>query len=214
MPNPKITTAPSDAIAVRDIPVLALRATVAPGTVDEEARTVDVVWSTGARVLRGFFDKFFEELSLDPKHVRMERINNGAPFLKSHRGFDLDAVIGVVESGSAKVDGKQGTATIRFSKRDDDEDADRVFRKIRDGIIQNVSVGYNVHRFEQVEGGDEEIPVYRAVDWEPFEISAVAMGRGRRGRFPKRPPAWTIATNQTPVNSSEAPQPPRRQRPP
>ncbi|MEM9684760.1 MAG: HK97 family phage prohead protease, partial [Pseudomonadota bacterium] len=157
-----------------NLPPLEFRAEVRPGSIDEEKRTVEVVWSTGARVLRGYYNRYYEELSLDREHVRLDRLNNGAPFLNSHQGWTLDTVMGVVVD--ADVDGQRGTATVRFAKAEDDEEADRVFRKIADGIVRNVSVGYHVHRFEQVEGGDEEIPVYRATDWEPFEISAVSMG--------------------------------------
>jgi hypothetical protein len=170
-------TGAGEKIATRDLPPLTLRATIRPGSIDPEKRTVEVVWTTGARVLRGFFDRYYEELSLDPKHVRLQRLNNGAPFLNAHNGYELGAVMGVVEAGSAKLEsGKQGTARVRFAKAADDAEADKVFRKIQDGIIQNVSVGYRVHKYEKQEGGDGQIPVYRATDWEPFEISAVPMG--------------------------------------
>lgn len=155
---------------VIELPNLHMRAAFVPGTFDAEKRTVDVVFSTGARVLRGFWDQYWEELSMEPKAVRMDRLNGGASVLNSHRSHDLMDVIGVVERGSAKVDGKEGRATIRFSTR---EDVQPIVRDVEAGIIQNISVGYAVHRFEMVEGGDEKIPVYRATDWEPFEISFV-----------------------------------------
>lgn len=168
-------TQSSETIQTRNVPSLALRAAVRPGSVDAEARTVEVVWTSGARVLRGFFDKFYEELSLDPKHVRMERLASGrAPVLDSHSSWRVEDILGVVES--ARLEKKQGIAVLRFPRAEDDEAADRIFRKLQDGILGNVSVGYRVHRFEKVEGGDEEIPVYRAVDWEPYEISIVGMG--------------------------------------
>lgn len=164
----------SELVTTRELPPLHLRASFRPSTVNEETRTVEVVWTTGARVLRGFFDPFYEELSLDPKHVRMDRLTSGrAPLLAAHDGRSLDGVIGVVEN--ARVDGKQGIATVRFPKAEDDEEADKIFRKVRDGIIGNVSVGYRVYKFEKVEGGEEKIPVYRAVDWEPYELSLVGM---------------------------------------
>lgn len=158
----------------REIGPLSLRAEVAPDSLDEEKRTVDVVWSTGARVMRGFWDRYWEELSLDPEHVRMGRLEGGAPLLDAHNGWALDGVIGVVES--ARLEGGQGIATVRFARAEDDEDADKVFRKVKDGVIRNVSVGYRVHRLEMVEDADDEIPVYRATDWEPYEISLVPMG--------------------------------------
>jgi hypothetical protein len=52
----------------------------------QEKRTVQVVWTTGARVKRGYFEPYYEELSLDPKHVRMDRLSSGnAPLLNTHR---------------------------------------------------------------------------------------------------------------------------------
>jgi HK97 family phage prohead protease len=159
----------------RDIPPLHLRAAVRPGSIDAEKRTAEVVWTTGAAVLRGFFDKFWEELSLDPAHVRMQRLNNGAPLLDSHDGYSgASAVLGVVES--ARLEKGQGTAVVRFAKAEDDPNADAVFRKVKDGILQNVSVGYRTFKMEKVAGGDTEIPTYRAIDWEPYEISVVPMG--------------------------------------
>ncbi len=149
-------------------PRLSVRAGFVPNSFNEEARTVEVTWSTGARVLRGFWDRFYEELSLDPQHVRMGRMNSGAPVLNSHSSYDLGDVIGVVER--AWIEQGEGRALVRFSERDD---VKPIMQDVKTGILRNISVGYAVHRFEKIEGGDEEIPVYRAVDWEPHEISFV-----------------------------------------
>jgi HK97 family phage prohead protease len=158
----------------REIPRLEFRALVSPDTLNEEKRTVDVIWTTGARVLRGYFDQFWEELSLDPKHVRMERLNGGAPLLDSHDGYSLDGVIGVVES--ARLEAKRGVATVRFAKAEDDPRAEKIFRKIADGILRNVSVGYQINKMEKVAEEKGKVPVYRAVDWTPHEISIVPIG--------------------------------------
>jgi hypothetical protein len=157
----------------RDLPPLDLRATVKPDTYNKEKRTVDVIFSTGAKVLRGYWDKYYEELSLDPKHVRMERINNSAPFLSVHNAYDLFSVLGVIEPGSVRLTGGQMVGTVRFSQRDDVEP---ILRDIADGILANISIGYRVYKYEQVEGGEETIPTYRCVDWEPYEGSVVPMG--------------------------------------
>ena len=55
-----------------------MRASFSPKTVDEERRTVELVWTTGAKVLRvpWFGENFYEELSMDPKHVRMKRLKD------------------------------------------------------------------------------------------------------------------------------------------
>lgn len=159
-----------------ELPRMTREAAVVPSSINVEARTVDVVWTTGARVMRGFFDQYWEELSLDPKQVRMKRLNNGAPLLNSHRQGDANGVIGVVVSGTASVDGKRGTATVRFARAEDDQLADQIFRKVQDRIIQNLSVGYETYRMEKVEVGADKIPVYRATDWEPAELSVVGVG--------------------------------------
>lgn len=155
----------------RQLPPFMVRAAFAPDTINEDSRTVELVWSTGARVLRyGWDGPFYEELSMEPKAIRLDRLNGGAPLLNSHRAWDLDDVIGVVESATVK-DG-EGRATVRFSRRDDVE---RIFADVRDGIIRNVSVGYRIHRLEKVEE-QNAVPVMRATDWEPFEISLVPVG--------------------------------------
>lgn len=156
----------------REVPQLDFRAEVMPSTLDAEKRTVEVVWTTGARVKRGFWEPYYEELSLDPKHVRMGRLSSGnAPLLNSHRSYDLSDVIGVVES--AKLEGKRGTAKVRFARSPEGEAA---FQLVADGIVRNVSVGYRVHKLVKIEDGEDKVPVYRAEDWEPYEISPVPIG--------------------------------------
>lgn len=158
----------------REVTPLTLRADVVPGSLNEEARTVEVVWTTGARVKRfDWFDgPFWEELSTDPKHVRMGRLESGrAPVLLQHNSWNPDAHQGVVERATIKTG--QGTATLRFLK--DDEDADKTWNKIRQGVLTSVSVGYSVHRVEETKGTDGMLPVRKAVDWEPYEISPVSM---------------------------------------
>ena len=123
----------------QQIPMLSTRAAVQPQTYNEEARTVDLVWTTGAQVRR--FDwmegPYLEELSLDQKSVRMDRLNTGAPLLANHDSRSLDAVIGVVEK--AWIDGNEGRATVRFSDR---EDVQPIISDVRAGILRNISVGY------------------------------------------------------------------------
>src|SRR5690606_32997792 len=50
-----------------------------------------------------------------------------------------------------------------------------IWRDIQAGHIRAVSIGYQVHRFDisKPDGGRE---LWRAVDWTPFEISAVPVG--------------------------------------
>lgn len=161
-----------NATRTAEIPALTLRATVVPSTIDVERRTVQVTWTTGARVMRGFWERYYEELSLNPEHVRMGRLQSGtAPLLNSHRSDDIADVIGVVES--AELGAKSGTATVRFDSGVDGEEA---FRKVREGILRNLSVGYRTWKLTKIEDGADKVPVYRAVDWEPYELSMTPLG--------------------------------------
>lgn len=173
-------------------------------TIDEEKRTVDLVWSTGATVRRFSFwsgERYDESLSLDPAHVDLTRLNNGAPLLNTHGTWDLSDVIGVVER--AAVDGEEGTATVRFSER---AEAEEIFRDVKGGIIRNVSVGYTVRKFE-VTKEEGKIPLYRAVDWEPMELSLVPVGAdaGAGTRSAQAANACEIVFNRAMPTSQEKP---------
>lgn len=158
----------------QSLPPLSVRAAFQPSTLDRERRTVEITWTTGARVLRGFWERFWEELSLDPKHVRMERLNSGrAPFLMDHEP-SLRKVAGVIER--AWLGKGEGRAVVRFLKAGVDPDVDQYFERVADGIAPNVSVGYRNYKLEKVADGEGELPVMRATDWEPHEVSGVAIG--------------------------------------
>ena len=156
-----------------DMPLMSRAAPVSSVNVDE--RTADVVWTTGAQVKRydWWNDRtYLEELSLDPGAVRLGRLNGGsAPLLDTHGTWSLRDILGVIERDSASVDGKEGRCQVRFSKRDDVEP---IFRDVADGIIGAVSVGYVVHKVLRIAPENETDPwIYRAIDWEPMEVSLV-----------------------------------------
>ena len=157
-----------------DLPALRRAADLLPATLDEEDRSIEVVWSTGARVRRQplFGEVFDEELSMDPGSVRLDRLNAGGPLLKVHDTRTLDAVIGSVVPGTARIDQGRGIARVRFSQR---ADVEPIWADIRAGHLRAVSIGYQVHRFE-VSRPANAPELWRAVDWTPFEISAVPVG--------------------------------------
>lgn len=177
-----------------ELPMQTREVRVMPQTVDADARTFEVVWSSGARVRRrGFvgdrFGAFDEELSLEPGHVDLARLNDGAPFLDTHDGFELSGVLGVVER--AWIEGpkgrREGRAMVRLSDR---AEVEPIWRDIQGGIIRNISVGYRVRRFETIEpgaAGDGAVPLRRAVDWEPIELSAVPMGADPKAKVRGEP---------------------------
>ncbi|KUF08920.1 HK97 family phage prohead protease [Pseudoponticoccus marisrubri] len=157
-----------------ELPAFRRSAELRPASIDPETRSVEVIWSTGARVRRAalFGEPHDEELSMAPEHVRLERLNAGAPFLKVHEAHDLDAVIGSVVPGSARIENGQGVARVRLSERDAVGD---IWLDIEAGHIRAVSIGYQVHRFE-ISKPDGQCELWRAVEWTPFEITAVPVG--------------------------------------
>lgn len=146
------------------------------GAVDTEARTVDLVFSTGAAVDRYDWKRgeyFVETLSLEPKAVRLDRLNAGASVLDSHNQYrGLDAVIGAVVAGSAKLErGKTLAGRVLMSAR---EAVAPILRDIKDKIIKFASVGYNVYAYRDTGKLDARgWRILEAVDWEPFEVSFV-----------------------------------------
>ncbi len=165
---------------------------VAPVTaVDSQTRQANLVWTTGAAVQRydWYNDRYYmEELSMDPKHVRMGRLDSGrAPLLNSHSRWDLSSVMGVVRS--ARLDKTEGTASVEFSKR---ADVEPYYQDVCDRIISNISVGYQVFAYDRIPPTqDGQMWRYVAIDWEPHEVSLVSIGAdaecGVRSDDPNKP---------------------------
>lgn len=146
------------------------RAMFAPQTVNEEQRSIELIWTTGASVLRSNYmdGDFNEELSMKDSDINLSRLNAGAPLLNSHSAQTLSDQIGVVER--AWVEANVGKAIVRFSSR---SEVDGIWQDVKSGIIRNVSVGYRVYEYKKVAEDERGMPTYRAVNWEPFEISIV-----------------------------------------
>ncbi|HYZ31117.1 MAG TPA: terminase, partial [Crenalkalicoccus sp.] len=183
-PAPEVPTAP----------IVAQRAIAAPATVDRAARTVEVVWSTGARA-RNFvagLGPILEELDMRPEAVRMAALGSGrAPVLNTHRRGDARDVLGRVMA--ARIEAGCGYATLQFSTA---ADVEPVWQRVADGTLRSVSVGYRVHRYEPVPDPGTGGTVHRAVDWEPFEISVVPVpvdpAAAVRGEEPQGAPSIAI----------------------
>ncbi|UXU75542.1 MULTISPECIES: prohead protease/major capsid protein fusion protein [unclassified Paracoccus (in: a-proteobacteria)] len=148
---------------------------VPDGVAGDGEQIVEVVWTTGATVRRVRWawegpEEYDEELVVDPGSVRLGRLNGGAPFLDSHQGGGLGAVLGSVIPGSVRLEAGSGVARVRLTGA---EDARAAVRRVLEKHVA-ISVGYRVFRYEVVrrEGGRD---LWRAVDWEPLEISAVAI---------------------------------------
>lgn len=199
------TPAPA-ADETRQLQLVTREATIRADTFNETDNTVEVVWTTGARGTRMDWRRYElveEELSTDAAHVRLDRINSGGPVLDSHRSYNLSSMLGVVVDGTARMSGGEGVATVRFSRRDE---IAPIIQDIRDQVIRNISVGYRVHEYEITEREGER-PLYRAVDWEPYEISFVTVpfdaGAQTRSSEPAQGGFPCIFRRNSPASSQE-----------
>lgn len=129
-----------------------------------------------------------EILDHSENSVDLTFLNSGnAPLLDNHDRYSgLDAQIGVIKR--AWLDNKRVYVEVRFSNR---ARAQEIKQDVDDGIITNVSVGYDVSKVERNDDSDE----YRVVKWTPKEASfvsipadeTVGMGRSatKEGIMPK-----------------------------
>lgn len=144
-----------------------------PNTFDANARTVEVVWTTGADVERRDAwtgETYVERLRVSAHAIDLSRLNAGAPVLDSHQGYALAGVVGVVER--AWIAGREGRAIIRFSER---EDVAPIVRDVEAGILRNISVGYAVAEWRDIAPTATTPRIKEAVRWTPAEISFVAI---------------------------------------
>lgn len=163
-------------------------AQIEPSSFNAEARTVDVVFTTGAIVRRYDWMRaryFDEELVVSEDAVDLSRMRSGASVLNTHGQWDLEDVIGVVTDAS--IVGTEGHATVRLSER---PELAGIVTDIQAGIIRHISAGYSIQRVEMVppesrtDGGT--VWLYRATRWTPAEISFVPVpadaGSGTRSQ--------------------------------
>lgn len=156
-------------------PVIRRAATVRPATFDDEDRSVEVMMSTGAAVLRFDWmdDEYYDEtLGMEEGEVRLERINEYAPLLDTHSSWSLSDVIGSVVPGTVRIENGEMIGRVRFSSTPDVAD---IVTKVREGDIKKVSIQYQVYVYELRDPGDGKRREMRAVDWEPIEVSFCAL---------------------------------------
>lgn len=134
---------------------------------DDEARTVSLAFSSEQPYARWWG---VEILDHGKKSVRLDRLKKNGPLLVDHDN-SIRSQVGVIESVEIGPD-RVGRAVVRFGK---DADADTIFQRVKDGIVGNVSVGYIIHKAVLEETSDEGPDTYRVTDWEPLEISLVAV---------------------------------------
>jgi HK97 family phage major capsid protein len=139
-------------------------------TIDVEARTVDLSFSSEFPVRRWFGT---EVLDHSPSSCDLSRLNNGGALLDNH---DPDEQIGVVVPGSARIDPDRiGRAKVKFSRSQEGESK---FQDVQDGIITLCSTFYAINQMVETTTTDadgDEDTICRAMSWMPLEISLVAI---------------------------------------
>lgn len=149
-----------------DLPVQFRALDVARDSINSEARTVELAFSSEEPVDRSFGTEILDH---SPTSVRTGRLENGGPVLVDHDPTDQ---VGVVESVSIDGD-RRGRVRVRFGRG---QRASEIFNDVVDGIRRSVSVGYRIHEMKQERVGKGAAPdVFRAVDWEPLEVSLVSI---------------------------------------
>lgn len=132
--------------------------------INEDARTIDVAFSSEEPVERWFGNEILDH---SPTSVRLGRLQNGGAVLVGHDHRDH---VGVVESVTIDSD-RRGRATVRFGNS---ALAVEKFNDVKDGILRHISVGYRIHEMTLERSADDGED-YRATDWEPYEISFVSV---------------------------------------
>jgi HK97 family phage major capsid protein/HK97 family phage prohead protease len=109
-----------------------------------------------------------EILDHSESSIRLGRLNAGGAVLVGHNHDDQVGVIDEVRIDSDRT----GRAVLRFGKS---SRAEEIFQDVLDGIRRFISVGYRIYKSEYTEGERGTPDTYRAIDWEPHEISFVSV---------------------------------------
>jgi HK97 family phage major capsid protein/HK97 family phage prohead protease len=103
--------------------------------------------------------------------VDLSFLNSGAaPLLFQHNSHS--GQIGVITKARLDETDKRIYVSVRFSRR---PEAQAVKQDIEDGIMRNVSVGYNTHETENTEREGDDVSSYRVTSWTPMEASIVSI---------------------------------------
>lgn len=169
------------------------------GVIDEKERIIELSFSSEEPVPR---DYGYEVLSHETAHVRLGRLNDGAPVLVDH---DRKIQIGVVLS--AEIREGRGIARIKLSRN---ALGTEYFNDVQDGIRTKISVGYWVHDMKRMQSSSkDDKQSYVALDWEPFEITFVSVpadnsvGVGRSADIDEKEEPTPPIENENNVNLKE-----------
>lgn len=115
-------------------------------------------------------DPWIEVLGHRNEEVDLSRLNTGAPVLLNH-GAGRTADVPYNSIGITKrawIDNGRGYVEVKLSRRDGMRS---VLQDVKDGIISNVSVGYQIQERALTKRNSEQPDEYRVTSWLPMEIT-------------------------------------------
>ncbi|WP_302360334.1 prohead protease/major capsid protein fusion protein [uncultured Megasphaera sp.] len=146
---------------------------IEPTGIKSGERTVTVSFASEEPYKRWFGT---EVLQVDETALELTRFSNGIGcVLYNH---NRDDVVGRIDR--AWIEQGKAYAEITF---DDDEEAEKIYHKVKSGTLKGVSVGYIVNEYTEVKENESLVtphgeikgPCYVATKWEAMEISIVSV---------------------------------------
>lgn len=137
----------------------------------DDERILELSFSSEEPYLRvGFFeDPWVEILGHKEDEIDLSAMKASAPLLYMHNARDIQTHIGVIES--VWTDSKKASAEVRFTKHG--ELANLAWERVKEGILKNVSVGYDIFERSLLNKKENEPSDYRVTKWLPREASLV-----------------------------------------
>lgn len=159
----------------RGLPATLTIRAAAPGAADDGLLRLRLSASSEEPYLRASFwdEPWVETLGHKAGEIQLDRLNNGAAVLANHDRYTAIgdtplSSIGAVEK--AWIEGGRLMADLIISRRAALND---LRQDIADGLIRNVSIGYQIGERVLTKSADNQPDEYRVTNWTPFEISLV-----------------------------------------
>ncbi len=168
---------------------------------EEDSRRRTISFSSEAPYRRYFG---MEILDHGEGAADLGRLNGSGVLLFNH---DVDKVLGKVLR--AWVENGRGYAEVEF---DADEEAERIFSKVKSGTLKTTSVRYQVDAWEEVKAGAMSAdgrftgPCRIARRWTPLEVSIVSVPADATvgvGRSEEEPPDLSFYERQVQANINQ-----------
>lgn len=183
----------------RSMGTILVRETNSPEATDSRRRTISF---SSEEPYRRYFG--MEILDHGQDAVDLSRLNTVGVVLFNH---DTDNVVGKVIR--AWVENNRGMAEIEF---DTDDDAEKIFGKVKAGTLKTTSVRYCVDAWEEVAAGKTSTdgrftgPCQIARKWTPMEVSIVSVPADATvgvGRSDDGPPDLSMYERQIQTNKNK-----------